>query len=174
MGQQIQRRRYGRFGRRGGDLKTLDFVLLATTEHESFCPGTTQHPVGCAACPCGNDPAPMTNAGCLNASGTAGTLSGVGTASTTVDDLRFYADTLNPTAVGILVSADLRLPRNPAHPCFGDDTGVPAGAFNGRRCIGQNLRRHGMRTTDAKHKRCEAQCSCELRVHESAHPHTRP
>lgn len=135
----------------GGSWKvlfTIDHLLLSSAEHEVYCPGDSQHPVGCAACPCANDPPPMENGGCLNAMGLSAELRGVGTAQVTSDDLRFLAERLNPAAITILASADLRLPRNPSHPCFGEDTGAFSAAFNGKRCIGQNLQRYALRTVD--------------------------
>lgn len=127
----------------------VDLVRLMSVDvpemFEPFCFGDGD----CTPCPCGNDAPVGAQGGCLNSSGDSGVLSASGIASVSLDSLSFEAASLNPMTFAVLVSAQDRLPVGPLNPCFGQDTGVSSLLADGLRCVGGNLRRHGVRLTDA-------------------------
>lgn len=116
----------------------------------AFCfgDGDTDSP-GCTPCPCGNDAPPGTRGGCLNAQGRSAMLQAFGEARIGADSLRFELIDGSPTSFALLVSAMNILPANPADPCSEFEAGVFSPVFDGVRCIGGGLIRHGTRVTDA-------------------------
>lgn len=126
-------------------IATLDPVL---GEFPVYCVGDGGLAPGCTPCPCGNEAA-GTGGGCLNSSGGSARLRASGLPSLSVDTLRVEVDEATPQTFAVLVSADNALPNNPQNPCFGLDTGVLTPLFDGLRCIGGNLLRHGARPSDA-------------------------
>ncbi len=91
-------------------------------------------------CPCGNNVPAGNPTGCLNSSGVGASLDISGNLSVTNDSLRFDVAGAPPTGFGILVSGDNQLPS--AQP------GLGIRVFDGLRCVGGNLIRHGGRSFD--------------------------
>lgn len=119
----------------------------------SHCIGNGGDQLGCTACPCGNDAPPESFGGCLNSSGSSTRLGVWGSRSVSLPpgqriDLRVMLRGAPPSSMCLLVSADTTAPVNGANPCFGLASGVPAAEYDGLRCAVQNLRRHGLRTSD--------------------------
>lgn len=113
---------------------------------ETMCGAGTALP-GCGLCPCGNEPAdPEPIRGCANSSGEGATLFATGAAFVSDDQLRFEVRSSTPSAFGILLSADDALPAQGACP---PGSGFAPANFDGLRCVGGMLRRHGGRSADA-------------------------
>ena len=98
---------------------------------------------GCDGCPCGNS-LPQSLGGCTNAAGRSAVLIAFGTPSASSDSLNFYLQGAASNNLAILVSAENPLPSSGT--CLG--TGFAGTVFDGKRCVGGSLRRHGGRVTD--------------------------
>ncbi len=115
----------------------------------AFCFGDGGDQMGCTNCPCVNNSPLGSQGGCINSTGTAGTLGSSGSSSIASGDLRIRVTFANPLTFGVLVSGDNRLPSGIMNPCFGLDSGILSpGTLDGLRCVGGNLARHGTRATD--------------------------
>lgn len=122
----------------GGEGWFLDnIVVTETPANNTFCfgDGVMQN------CPCGNNVPAGTASGCINSSGAGAVLSSTGTASVGADTLRFDVAGGPPGAFMILASGDNQLP------AIAPGAGIPA--FDGLRCVGGNLIRHGGRILNA-------------------------
>ncbi len=115
----------------------FDNVRLATSFGEAFCFGDgAQTP-----CPCGNFSALGASAGCANSSGAGARLEVSGSPSVAADSLGFALAGAVPGGFALLVSGDTRLPAS--------NPGVGVPAFDGLRCVGGGVLRHGSRAVDA-------------------------
>ncbi len=121
--------------------------MISPTVISAFCFGDGGDQVGCVNCPCGNNAAAGALGGCLNSTGTSAQLSIMGQASLTEDSLRLEIARANPNTFSLLFSGSDMLPNNPANPCP-PGAGVRSMLFDGLRCVGVALRRHGTRATD--------------------------
>ncbi|MEM7517365.1 MAG: hypothetical protein AAF368_10635 [Planctomycetota bacterium] len=102
----------------------------------SFCAGDgTGTP-----CPCGNNSNSFSGQGCSNSSGQGATLIPSGNPEVLNDTLRFQLDGAPAQSFAFLVSADNALPMI--------DPGQGLSDYDGLRCVGGNLFRHGARATD--------------------------
>lgn len=122
-------------------------------EPENLCNGDGGDQLGCTDCPCGNNATAGTVGGCLNSSSQSSRLIGSGSRSVSLPagaahDLKFAAAGVPPNAFCLLQSGDSVAPGGMANPCFGQDSGTQAAAFDGLRCAIMNTRRHGGRTAD--------------------------
>lgn len=135
----------------------LDLVLLDETSdlifvHENrfagteVCNGDGGETPGCTSCPCGNDAPPGTVGGCLNGAVRSARLSGSGVPSAGADSMRFTLEGASSSSFAVLVSAADLLPA--VGPCP-PGAGVTSVFFDGLRCAGGGLVRHGTRATDA-------------------------
>lgn len=118
------------------------------------CNGDGGNQMGCTNCPCGNNAIPGTIGGCLNSAGTSARLIVAGDTSVSLPsgastDLRFSLSGAPANAFCILNSGDAVAPSNVLNPCFGQNSGSQATAFDGLRCAITNTRRHGGRSADA-------------------------
>ncbi len=111
-----------------------------------FCNGDGGVSPGCTSCICGNNAPSGTVGGCLNSNGTSGRILVSGTAQVSVDTLRIEASELNPFTFAILISADNALPVMGVCP---PGAGIRSMTLDGLRCVGGNLKRHGVRPIDA-------------------------
>ena len=118
------------------------------TDFTAACFGDGGLTIGCTDCPCGNNAAPGDGGGCLNGVGVSCVLIGSGVASISADTLRFDVLGCNPQTFANLQSGANLLPNNPANPCP-QSSGVQSALFDGLRCIGGAVLRHGTRGTDA-------------------------
>lgn len=118
------------------------------TDFISGCFGDGGVSPGCTNCPCGNNANPGDGGGCLNGAGVSTVLIGSGVASISADTLRFDTVACNPASFANLQSGANLLPNNPANPCP-QGAGVQSALFDGIRCIGGAVLRHGTRATDA-------------------------
>lgn len=118
-------------------------------ENPEFCYGDGGNGAGCTDCPCDNNAPAGTIGGCLNESSQSARLYMSGVPSVAMDTLRFEMTGGNPGTFSMLTSADNRLPASMANPCFGLNTGAKSTVYNGLRCVGGELRRHGLRPMDA-------------------------
>lgn len=120
--------------------------------YQENCFGNGGDPLGCTACPCGNDAPGSTPlaqlGGCLNSSGSGAKLLAFGSADTVAGDLRFELRQAPSSTVSVLFSGASFAPLNPSHPCFGTAGGIQAN-WDGLRCVGGSTTRHGARSTDA-------------------------
>ncbi|MEM7515733.1 MAG: hypothetical protein AAF368_02255, partial [Planctomycetota bacterium] len=116
----------------------------------SFCfgDGDADTP-GCTPCPCGNDAPAGSRGGCLNNQGNSAVLQAFGEPRIGADSLRFELLDGSPTSFALLLSAMNILPANPSDPCSEFEAGVFSPVFDGVRCIGGGLARHGTRVTDS-------------------------
>jgi len=101
--------------------------------------------LGCTACPCGNDPASETIGGCLNSAVQSARLLPRGIPSASADTMSFHLKGAVPGVTAILASATNLLPQSGACPA---GSGITSAAFDGLRCIGGALRRHGGQVVD--------------------------
>lgn len=115
-------------------------LICGSVTGEPFCFASGD----CVSCPCGNDSNEA--AGCLNSNGTASALVANGVAELSNDTLRFDVLDASPESFAILVSAQNLLPQT--GPCTPGD-GISSPLLDGLRCVGGNLRRHGIRATDS-------------------------
>lgn len=120
----------------------------SANEFPSLCAGDGGNGAGCTACPCGNESAGP--GGCLNDAGTSAELHVFGTASTAAADLRFEVSGALAQSFGILLSGTSVAPTNPAHPCFGLESGLAPPTLDGLRCAVGSQLRHGTRATDTR------------------------
>ncbi|MEM7517782.1 MAG: hypothetical protein AAF368_12780, partial [Planctomycetota bacterium] len=104
----------------------------------------------CQACPCGAGFL-ADRGGCSNSSGTHGKVETRGEARVSTDTLGVGASDLNPNSFALLLVGMNQLPLNQSN-CQsfnGGPFGVPFADSNGLRCVGGNLRRLGIRVSDA-------------------------
>ncbi len=101
---------------------------------------------GCTLCPCGNESRSGLGGGCINSSGTSGKLITSGEPRIGADTLRIEARDVSPGTFAILISGDNALPAAGMCP---PGSGIQTAVFDGLRCAGGNLRRHGIRPTDS-------------------------
>lgn len=111
-----------------------------------FCFGDGGVSPGCTQCRCGNDAAPGSQGGCINSVGSSGQLVAFGEGRISDDTLRFEGRDVSPNTFAVLVSGDNALPNNGVCP---PGAGIAAMEFDGLRCVGGALRRHGTRPTDS-------------------------
>ena len=116
-------------------------ALDVTIDEMRFVDGSAISPTclgdgSAAACPCSN-PGGL-GQGCANSAGAGGLLSGLGSASLAANDLGFWADQLPASTPAVLFAGITNV---------SGGNGLPFGA--GRRCAGRELRRVGLRMTDA-------------------------
>ena len=109
-----------------------------------FCFGDGTAPAGCGLCPCGNGAMSGSSGGCLNSTGNFGTLVASGLPEISNDTLEFNITGANSSSLGVLLSGAVQLPNNVANPCPAG-AGIPTPTYDGLRCIGQNILRHGNR-----------------------------
>lgn len=131
------------------DFNSIGVVVTMT----DFCNGDGGSGAGCTDCPCGNNAAPGTVGGCLNSVGSSARLLPTGSPSISLplgssEDLRFGLTGAPPSVLSILFSGDAAAPVNMANPCFGQNSGTTAIAFDGLRCAVGNVRRSGARVAD--------------------------
>lgn len=113
----------------------------------AFCTGTGSGSTGCGNCPCGNNDDPDAIGGCLNADGRGAVLSMSGEARIAQDALRFEVTGARASSVALLLSGITPLPMNPhAVGCVRGE-GIQSVLYDGLRCIGGSLARHGSRPT---------------------------
>lgn len=124
----------------------IDNVTLTEDPGDSFCHGDGGAQAGCTDCPCGNALAPGSRRGCANSSGLGARLVRGGNGSDQYDTLRMRMTDGAPSSFGVLVSAANLLPQ--VGPCPAG-SGIQSPVFDGLRCIGGRLFRHGARATDA-------------------------
>ena len=124
------------------DVRGVDFVGPNVTI-TPFCFGDGGDQMGCTNCPCGNNAGIGSGGGCLNSAASSAVLDGSGVPEVGNDTLRFEVTGASPMTFGVLVSADNQLPNAGACP---PGSGIPA--FDGLRCVGGALQRHGTRATD--------------------------
>ena len=115
-------------------------VMLLTP----FCFGDATAPAGCGLCPCSNNAMSGTSGGCLNSTGNFATLIASGLPEISNDTLEFNITGANSSSLGVLLSGSVQLPNNVANPCPAG-AGVPTPVYDGLRCIGQGILRHGNR-----------------------------
>ncbi len=113
-----------------------------------ICRADGSDPNGCSDCPCGNNAPLDSRGGCLNSTAQSAELQASGIPTPFGDSLHFDVVGANPGTFGILISGAQLLPANPANPCPAG-SGITSSALDGFRCVGQALRRHGTRATDA-------------------------
>ena len=101
---------------------------------------------GCGECPCGNNAAPGSRAGCLNSQATSCSLRFPRFSSLADGHLEIEVTGAHPNSFAVMVSADNRLPVVGA---CAVGSGVRSPVFNGLRCVGGALARHGARQTDS-------------------------
>ena len=94
-----------------------------------------------APCPCSNAASPGANTGCINTSGVGASLHASGTASVSNDSLSLNVDGAPTGSFAVLVSAQNLLPST--------QPGVGIAAFDGLRCVGGGIIRHGTRAIDS-------------------------
>ncbi|MEM7517020.1 MAG: hypothetical protein AAF368_08880, partial [Planctomycetota bacterium] len=112
---------------------------------EEYCFGASNNGPNCnSPCPCGNNGVVDSRSGCVNSTGRGAYLEGHGTGQIESDDLRFSMTGALPGVAALLVSGVNQLPLNGT---CAPGTGLPV--FDGLRCAGGNLQRHGIRITDA-------------------------
>ena len=132
----------------GGDIYAqavrFDGTLGGGSTGTNYCFGDGGDQMGCTNCPCSNNAAPGTIGGCLNSASTSAELVATGAASVSGDTLRFEVERATPVTFGVLVSANNMLPNAGACP-----VGSGIQAFDGLRCVGGGLLRHGTRPSDA-------------------------
>lgn len=124
-------------------------ISLVAPPPSTFCFGDGGDQMGCTDCPCGNNTPAGAARGCLNSQGMGAELLFSGVASVANDTLRFRMRSGGTNTFAILTSGDARAPAGAAHPCFGTGSGITSIAFDGLRCVVQNVQRHGTRMTDA-------------------------
>ncbi len=90
------------------------------------------------ACACGNEVLPGSGAGCRNETGTGAALSATGAPSGVNDSMVFNVNGASPNSFGLLFSGDNQLA-----------SGLGVVAFDGLRCMGGGLVRHGTRAINA-------------------------
>lgn len=129
----------------GDDIDALDYARNKQLLEAEYCYGDGGL-AGCTACPCGNDAAAGTQAGCLNSAGTGARLEVSGLACVTNDTLRFELLSATPNSFALLLTGANRLPL--AGPCP-PGSGISPINLDGLRCMGGGLRRLGVRPTDA-------------------------
>lgn len=115
--------------------------------HQEFCFGDGSSPAGCGACPCGNDAPSGTIGGCLNSSQRSARLLALGRSSITSDSLQMELLGAQGNSFAILLSGDNALPQSGTCP-VGSGIDVVGAPFDGLRCAGSQLVRHGIRSTD--------------------------
>ena len=108
-----------------------------SNDFTSFCFGDGSS----TPCPCGNNAVLGAASGCANQSGLGAVLTGSGLASATTNGLTFAVTDASPGTFAVLVSADNPLPST--------NPGAGIHAFDGLRCVGGSLVRHGSRATNA-------------------------
>ena len=125
------------------------FDQLAVSAFQGFCFGDGGATVRCTDCPCTNNADQGIVGGCLNSVGTSAVLSILGEASASSDTARLEVGRARPAAMTLLASSANKLPMNPAvNPCP-PGSGAPSIYFDGLRCIGGPIVRHGARSADA-------------------------
>lgn len=139
----------GATGRDGAEPDAGAVVLFSVDEprYPTYCNGDGGTPPGCTPCPCGNHASPGTTGGCFNSVFSNAKIGIGGDASVSNDSLRIELRDGSPNTFAVLVSAENQLPQSPANPCP-PGSGVITASFDGLRCIGGSLLRHGNRATD--------------------------
>ena len=120
-------------------------TVIAETTGIEFCNGDGGDQMGCSDCPCSNNSPAGTIGGCLNSVATSARLLASGFESVSADSLGFQVEDARPIASALLVSAANALPlMGPCSP----GSGIAPFQLDGLRCIGGDLKRHGIRGTD--------------------------
>ncbi len=129
-----------------GDLDRDELELVVDPENQAsttmdnlvaFCFGDGRG----TACPCGNDAPAGSTTGCLNSSGEGARLVANGAPDTSDDTLRFRIEGGPIGSFALLVSGQRALPT------LSPGTGISS--FDGLRCVGGGILRHGTRAIDA-------------------------
>lgn len=110
-----------------------------------FCFGDGGVSAGCTPCICGNNSPIGSTGGCLNSTGTSGSLTASGIPSVAADTLRIEARDLNPGTFAILISGASALPAMGMCP---PGAGIQNAVLDGLRCVGGDFKRHGTRLID--------------------------
>ena len=121
----------------------VQVLSLAPSEHLAFCSGNG---TGCTPCPCANDGHPALLGGCTNGQSASATLIASGSASASSDTLRMDVTGALANSFALLISAVDPLPLMGACP---PGSGIAPPVFDGLRCVGNGLIRHGTRSIDA-------------------------
>ncbi len=129
-----------------GTAYVLDNIVLPSMS-QSFCYGNGGQQPGCTDCPCGNNADSGTVGGCLNSNSTSASLAITGQASISNDTVHLELSRAIPSALSLLVSSTLMLPNQTGTLCP-SGSGVLSGFFDGLRCVGAPITRHGTRMTD--------------------------
>ena len=114
-----------------------------------FCFGDGGVTATCTPCPCGNNSAPGTQAGCQNHDARSADLNVSGVPSATNDTLRFTMTGGTTSTFGVLIAGTVVLPNNMSNPCFGLNSGIQSGILDGLRCAGGTTQRFGSRSANA-------------------------
>jgi len=123
-------------------------VQLASTVR-GFCFGDGGFTPGCTNCPCGNNADAGMVGGCLNSAGSSAALAVTGQASVSNDTARLEAGRAMPSTMMLLASSAKVLPLNPGISPCPSGSGVRSNLYDGLRCLGGPIVRHGLRVTDA-------------------------
>lgn len=115
-------------------------------EVSTSCYGDGRDAPNCGVCPCGNNAPIGSVAGCTNSIGTACGLEFVGFTSMKTGQLEIKVSNAVPDSFVLLISGDNQLP---AASACAPGTGLRSQSFNGLRCVGGGVLRHGVRQTDA-------------------------
>ncbi len=125
------------------------FLMDRFDGFSELCNGDGGDQAGCTNCPCGNNSLPGTVGGCINSGGGSSRLVPSGIPSISMDSVHFNLTGAPGTAFCILNSGDNVAPTGMANPCFGLNSGVQSGNFDGLRCAVGNTLRHGGRSANA-------------------------
>lgn len=113
-----------------------------------FCFGDGGDGNGCTSCACGNEALAGSCGGCLNSAGTSARLLPSGAPVVMGNSFRVDMENANPGTFALLVSGRNTLPNFTTNPCFALNSGIQSIAFDGLRCVGGGVLRHGTRGTD--------------------------
>lgn len=123
----------------------IDVFAIEPSPYPATCFGNGGEIPGCTPCTCLNEALPITGGGCLNTDGASATLTATGVASLAADTLEFQLRAGGYDSFALLVSGGQLLPNQGPCPA---GTGVTPNYFDGLRCVGNGLIRHGVRSTD--------------------------
>jgi len=113
---------------------------FAASSSPSRCNGDGGDQLGCVDCPCGNNAAPGTRGGCLNAPGESAKLTAERSLSVSNDSLQIKLEGAGVGAFAVLTSGSTV----PVTSGCGPNSGRSVTTFtDGLRCVGGGMRRHG-------------------------------
>lgn len=119
-----------------------------TSPYLEFCFGDGGDGNGCTTCACNNEAPAGSCGGCLNSAGASARLLPSGAPVIMGSSFRVDMENANPGTFALLVSGRNTLPNFTTNPCFALNSGIQSMAFDGLRCVGGNVLRHGTRGTD--------------------------